>query len=271
MNFKLLAIRPLKDTSSELLKGLKDNFLYRFYNEYHFLDKNGNNIINDGKHVEVGSISYLPTVPNDLYGNNINISAIVGQNGSGKSTLLEIFYYFLFEYSRTEGLLSNDSDLVEIDSKKIHIEFYYLLNDEIYCIEWDNVNNFIKTRYQHDTYNQRFDINSETESFENGNKLEFPIYNIVTNYSIYGLNSNSDSDKWLDNLFIKNDGYQTPIVLNPYREEGNININREFELANSRLLKVFLTTKSEADNFNTSNLIKDVSVNKLLFKIAKTA
>ncbi len=267
MNFKLLAIRPLKDTSSELLKGLKDNFLYRFYNEYHFLDKNGNNIINDGKHVEVGSISYLPTVPNDLYGNNINISAIVGQNGSGKSTLLEIFYYFLFEYSRTEGLLSNDSDLVEIDSKKIHIEFYYLLNDEIYCIEWDNVNNFIKTRYQHDTYNQRFDINSETESFENGNKLEFPIYNIVTNYSIYGLNSNSDSDKWLDNLFIKNDGYQTPIVLNPYREEGNININREFELANSRLLKVFLTTKSEADNFNTSNLIKDVSVNKLLFKL----
>ncbi|ULT26860.1 hypothetical protein KUH03_08560 [Sphingobacterium sp. E70] len=41
-------------------------------------------------------------------------------------------------------------------------------------------------------------------------------------------------------LFHKNDGYQVPLVLNPMRIEGNINVNREEWLAKSRLLSNIL-------------------------------
>ena len=45
---------------------------------------------------------------------------------------------------------------------------------------------------------------------------------------------------WLNGLFHKNDGYQIPIVLSPYRYEGNFNINRENELAYERLISLLV-------------------------------
>jgi energy-coupling factor transporter ATP-binding protein EcfA2 len=45
---------------------------------------------------------------------------------------------------------------------------------------------------------------------------------------------------WLNGLFHKNDGYQIPMVLSPYRFEGNFNINRENELAYERLISLLV-------------------------------
>lgn len=59
-------------------------------------------------------------------------------------------------------------------------------------------------------------------------------YTIGINYSLYG--NNSTIDYWLKYLFHKNDGYQSPIVLNPFRNDGLIDINLEHHLAQSRLL-----------------------------------
>ena len=44
---------------------------------------------------------------------------------------------------------------------------------------------------------------------------------------------------WIEALFHKNDGYRTPIVLNPFRERGNIDINVETELAEQRSIAFF--------------------------------
>jgi len=60
-------------------------------------------------------------------------------------------------------------------------------------------------------------------------------YAIVINYSFYALNT-KELGNWLRLLFHKNDSYQTPVVINPLRTRGNININRENELVQSRLL-----------------------------------
>src|SRR4029077_4900549 len=67
-------------------------------------------------------------------------------------------------------------------------------------------------------------------------------YTIAINFSHYAYNTTSlQSDtKWLDGLFHKNDGYQTPIVINPYRENGNIDINTENHLVRSRLIVTLL-------------------------------
>lgn len=47
---------------------------------------------------------------------------------------------------------------------------------------------------------------------------------------------------WLKGLFHKNDGYQTPIVLNPMRDNGIINVPKENELTSERLLNMLFYT-----------------------------
>ena len=101
MSFKLLAIRPLDECNIKFLKNLEENRIYQFYNDYEFLDENKNSIKDFGKknYIEVDSINYNPTIPNNLYGDKINISAIVGKNGSGKSSLVELLYVAFYNLS----------------------------------------------------------------------------------------------------------------------------------------------------------------------------
>ena len=96
MSFKLLAIRPLEGCNEKFLKNLKPNQIYKFYDDYKFLDKNGNEILNSD---EVTSITYEPTIPEIFFGENINISAFVGKNGSGKSSLIELLYVAMYNFA----------------------------------------------------------------------------------------------------------------------------------------------------------------------------
>lgn len=94
--------------------------------------------------------------------------------------------------------------------------------------------------------------------------LENFFYTIVSNYSLYAYNSNDfrkecdsvvkamlagDSGDewlsieqrcWLNGLFHKNDGYQMPMVITPFRSTGNININKENSLARERLISLLV-------------------------------
>src|SRR5690554_610483 len=101
MSFKLLAIRPIKDCDSGILKGLVPNCIYQFYNEYDFYYKQNSeteelqsyieyqerNLIDKSKkkdlaliYKSIEAIKKTEIVPHGLFGTNINISAIVGQN-----------------------------------------------------------------------------------------------------------------------------------------------------------------------------------------------
>ena len=60
---------------------------------------------------------------------------------------------------------------------------------------------------------------------------------------------------WINPLFHKNDGYQTPVVIEPFRESGNIDVNRQEELAIQRLLSNLLeveSTEEGDDDINSS-------------------
>ena len=48
---------------------------------------------------------------------------------------------------------------------------------------------------------------------------------------------------WIGALFHKNDAYQTPIVLNPFRTRGNIDFNREKSLLTERLYLLLLKNR----------------------------
>jgi predicted ATP-binding protein involved in virulence len=60
-------------------------------------------------------------------------------------------------------------------------------------------------------------------------------YSIVLNYSHHSLNA-KHLGFWINTLFHKNDGYKTPAVINPMRENGKFDINHENYLAKQRLL-----------------------------------
>lgn len=66
-------------------------------------------------------------------------------------------------------------------------------------------------------------------------------YSIVVNYSLYAFNMLDEGKYWIEKLFHKNDAYQVPMVLNPYREYGNININTENHLVKQRLLSIIIS------------------------------
>jgi len=117
-------------------------------------------------------------------------------------------------------------------------------------------------------------------------------YTLISNYSLYAYNTNDfpyeitkPSDEefirikeelpinkltindrcWIKGLFHKNDAYNTPIVLTPFRDEGNINVQSEFSLAMERLISLMVFDK----NYRTIN--NHLVVDTLLLKVKGTS
>ena len=267
--FKLLAIRPLKGCSVKYLKNLKEGLVYKFYQDFSFLDENGKEISLDNNNLSEQVIKVdSPKNTFDLYSKNditINISAIVGKNGSGKSTLLEILFLasyiiatktkvlepnlskVLKEIQAIDDLPKNEDELVKstYDSLKnqqkvfedlyssFKAEVYYSVGNNIFCMYIDDA--IIGKEVI--TGDKKTKRNFKIKKVHQDNTFEFKdfFYSIAINYSLYGLNS-SLMGNWIKSLFHKNDAYQTPIVINPYREDGNINVNGELYLSKQRLI-----------------------------------
>ncbi|PKP16294.1 MAG: hypothetical protein CVU07_07415, partial [Bacteroidetes bacterium HGW-Bacteroidetes-23] len=240
MSFKLLAIRPLNDCNEKFLKNLEENRIYKFYNEYHFLDDDDQEISIFGKENFKNVKQVKPfensTVPEDLFGDKINISAIVGKNGSGKSAIIELFIVSINQLSlqlKKEGKIETTANIKnaiqEAKDKKIKSEIFYQIENYFFSLTINNESFEYKC------------LNGKNESFT----LDDFYYSEVINYSIYAYNSWEIGD-WIDNLFHKNDSYQIPIVINPKRENKNsgyagiIDINNEKYLLQQRLLSNLL-------------------------------
>ncbi|MFL3662533.1 MAG: AAA family ATPase [Flavobacteriales bacterium] len=96
---------------------------------------------------------------------------------------------------------------------------------------------------------------------------EMFFYSLVLNYSQYALNSKEIGD-WIIELFHKNDGYQTPIVINPMRDEGNFDINRENDLVKQRLLINILTPLGKGEKAKDS--LRHLAQNHIAHRIKIT-
>lgn len=256
MSFKLLAIRPVANCESDFLKNLQKNYIYRFYNEYDYLiDREGNEVsIIDTQYnlakeeqldyCNVQSIRFKNEIPQSFYGNKVNVSAIVGKNGSGKSSLLELLYAFIFNISKKRNILKFKDRIT--DYNKISLEIYYEFNDDFY-----KISHSYKSPTNVKTIVYRTDENFQFIKYPNAYEVIFKFYSLVINYSIYSLNS-AVSGPWIEKLFHKNDGYQSPIVINPFRNEGNIDVNNEYNLAQQRLILNHFVIKNDniIDNIN---------------------
>lgn len=263
MSFKLIAIRPLAGIDAKFLKNLAAGEVYNLCNDYILNDEQGKPVGHDGNII---SVQYKQTVPENLYSIkkidgdiiNINVSAIVGKNGSGKSSLIDLLLLSIFVVSNSLDLIDPDNfieqdpkniekdelnrykkDVVEIDNG-LKVEIYYLLNEKYYKL----VINKGKHILESSSSKEKNDVfRNDKLSLKAYNELNNFFYSVLVNYSFYAFNSNY-SGIWLKSFFHKNDGYQMPVVINPFRNEGKIDVNVETLLTRSRLLSNILSIPS---------------------------
>lgn len=282
--FKLLAFRPLKGGDPKLLKNLKPEEIYKFYQDYEYV-KDENDLIEE--------IRFYQKIPKILFEDNINISAVVGKNGSGKSTIIELLSGFIFclsgklrlinidDFIKNHELNDNDQERLkkELKSfKSFNCELIYSIDSIIYSVKKDGANYTQNTFRLTDSTNlepiPKIFTRSEEVSLDNPEKdisrknidmlYHNFFYSILANYSLYGLNTD-EIGVWLKSIFHKNDGYKTPIVLNPMRTKGVIDINRITYLSKSRLLSnVFSNRYKSGDSGNDNSDIVNGKVIKYL-------
>ena len=222
-DFKVLAVKILPGCNDHIRKVLYGNRWYIFYKDYE--------VTQDGKWLKRKS---CVSVPIDFYrvndaAPNISISAIVGKNGDGKSSLIELIVRILNNVAYSAYKDIHDS-LMRVEG--LWAVLFFSIDGFVYCFECKD-------------YKVSFKMSPNScipvdKAFRQ-NYAEILFYTDVTNYSIYSYNTLDFCEalhhsSWIDSIFHKNDGYQTPIVLNPFRECGVININSEAHLTRQRLM-----------------------------------
>lgn len=222
-DFKIIAIRPLSGCKDKYLKTLKENEYYIFDKAYN-IDEN-KLTIDENKNISLFNLKNV----------NLNINAIVGKNGTGKSTLVELMFALINNISFIKKLNKN---IEKVDGLKV--EFIYK-SQYIYKIKLDD--DILKIFKYHEKDNEFIDC---TDSFD----VRELFYTIAVNYSQYSFNKLILGD-WIHSLFHKNDSYKTPIVIEPYRKDGNIDVNRQEELIKRRLLSNLLLPEDQDDIKNS--------------------
>lgn len=208
---------------------------------------------------------------------NVSISAIIGKNGTGKSTIVELLIRIINNLSAgTFGEYANYAAAEHLHYiENVFAELCYNVGGKYYilCVKGREVT--LRELEQVDEYQYKV---KEIENVMNGvcSDSETPLgrnpiteflcqnffYTVICNYSMYAYNYRdfameetparrieliegkkieeipTENRFWVSGLFHKNDGYQTPVVLNPWRSEGNLDVAKENHLAMERLINL---------------------------------
>lgn len=268
VDFKLIGIKPLDGLDQKFMKVLNKETVYTFYSAYDLKDTE-RIIYKKSKDLKLFNIGDLEEdTANKL---KVNVSAIVGKNGSGKSTITELVYVMI--NNLTKFLLGKTTEL-KLAEEPINCELYFYSNT-IYRIRIKNrditIQPYIQNKISVDPEIYEY-IPNPPKTYGREFLYRF-FYSVAINYSHYALNK-FDLGDWIQKIFHKNDAYQAPIVINPMRTDGNIDINVEKSLIRSRLMVNLLGNNPElrilSDKKKATALTFKVNNTKLNYLYGKT-
>ena len=262
-----IAVDAKRSCYQSIHKGLKSFEPYVFHSDY---------VVENGS---VRRTAHNPAL-DSLYGDRVDVCAIVGENGSGKSSLMELVIRLLnnaafalspaFRDEQTDDEIAYSLHFVHY----VYARLYFLIEDRYYVLEQtDHELTFQRqTKVLKRGSADYWHYNAETGQLDtkrNKDKYKSALsrlfYSIIINYAAYGFNIydyrsewdydlyqklvkddpnlkiddlNDDRNCWIGSIFHKNDSYQAPLVLNPYRHRGNINYNNEKQLLGVRLFEL---------------------------------
>ncbi len=196
----------------------------------------------------------------------ISVNCVVGMNGAGKSTLLDILYMSINNLA--VRLLGKRAKMRTGRSltyaRGLYTDFFFMCEKIQYRISCRDLQTSL---YVYDKPSDGFRIESIRNHEDEKSVLGKLFYTISTNYSLYAFNQGEytpEDDEpfipevvniegingdWLSGLFHKNDGYYTPIVITPFRDSGNINVQKENDLALQRIMALALLQKAQNVSF----------------------
>ncbi len=192
----------------------------------------------------------------------MSVNCIVGMNGAGKSSLLDIIYRIINNFSvRMQGKRKLECKGRTLSyANGVNADLYYICEGKQYKIACKKNRVYWYVQKENEDGFEQIVIRNATDPKP---LLRNFFYTISTNYSLYAFNKNeyvpdelvekNDNDvidgEWLDGLFHKNDGYYTPIVITPFRNNGNIDIEKENKLASQRVMALALLAKAQGKSF----------------------
>lgn len=170
-----------------------------------------------------------------------------------KNDSVKLFHYKLKGLSSDGKAILFEKDGVFYNNlrggvnEQCHSPFEESSNDNIKHLFYTLVINHSIYAYNANDYEGECCGELEERQFDNAyyerNKIEKPKGIDSKEYSL-------EDRCWLHGLFHKNDGYQIPLVLNPFRKNGCIDINNENKLAKERLVSLLVSPGSEFRKIN---------------------
>lgn len=240
------------------------------------------------KILQPGKYKFEGGLGDGFFAKGINVCAIVGMNGSGKSSLLEILYRAVNNLGAVllkDFQINAAADLMYVGG--LYVDVHYNIED---CPGLLSVRGFqtglrygeqtwlfkIKDEKSHPDF-ARYTYYPHVDSTQLNEICSHIFYSVVTNYSMQSYiardykgediwvyndaNGAWEEDKrhnWIDSLFHKNDGYMCPINLNPYRENGKVDMVREDRLTNDRLQSILVDFKKKGYKYIDGYELEDI-------------
>lgn len=190
----------------------------------------------------------------------ISVNCIVGKNGAGKSTLLDMMYRIINNFTCTvlgkERIDNQHGRRLEY-ARGVNASLYFEIEGSQFCIECIDT---AVSLFKKESVGAFVEVVIDKSRDPKLVLSEF-FYTISTNYSIYSLNEKDYEvsgaeyvytgicGSWIKGLFHKNDGYLTPIVITPFRNQGSIDVAKENNLARQRIVALTLLSKSQGHSF----------------------
>jgi hypothetical protein len=262
-SFIISALHILPQCDPSLKKGLKDEWF--LFNDSVRLEGTPKKIV----------LNHKNRMKGDYYGKNISISAIVGVNGSGKSSLFEILYRIINNVSALFERYENRNAARKLYFiKGLYCELFYIVDGKLCQISC--LGSTIKITLPNGEKELSTAKKSTKDNLLNDfikDAWEGLFFTIVTNYSMQSFISNdyinervidletqteNEEASWIKSLFHKNDGYMTSIVLNPYRDNGKIDMNKEHRLTIYRLSSCLIHARNNKKNFINGYDLHDI-------------